>query len=157
MNWKRLYATLAVLFVTTTQGFAEDPIVGFSTDDPAMNAAILKARETLPKFWQKFSDHAADEHDFFLKIRIVDDNGAEHFWCGEIQGSPKNATCTISNDPQTVQTVKIGQRIKIDFTTISDWMFMRGEKMVGAQTLRVIITTQAPDKEKTIPDNFPDQ
>ena len=37
-----------------------------------MNAAIAKARETLPHFWQVFEKHGRGESDFALKVKITD-------------------------------------------------------------------------------------
>lgn len=119
--------------------FAEDQVIDFARDDTEMNAAIDKARAALPQFWERFADPAANEGDFSLKLGISDDVGTEHFWCGEIEGSAKSATCVIANEPVNVHTVAYGERVKVDPDIISDWLYYRDGKMVGAETLRVML------------------
>jgi len=42
----------------------------------------------------------------------------------------------INNDPNTVANVKLGDRIEIPESDISDWLYMRDGKMVGNLTLK---------------------
>lgn len=118
---------------------AEDSVVQFATDDAEMNAAIELARSTLPEFWDRFASPAANETDFSLKLGISDGTQTEHFWCGEIAGTARSATCVISNEPVNVFTVAYGERVAVDPDVISDWLYYRDDKIVGAQTLRVML------------------
>ena len=121
---------------------AEDPpdkVVLFSKDDPEMNAAIVKARNGLGAFWEKFAAPAPNEDGFSLKIMISQGADTEHFWCGEIKGNATTATCAIANDPQSVHSVTLGQRIDVNPDHISDWMFRLDGKIKGGETIRVII------------------
>src|SRR5687768_17194917 len=108
----RFVAALAFALVPPT--FAQDDVIDFARDDAEMNAAIAKARESLPAFWSRFADPAANEADFSLKLGISDDVGTEHFWCGEIEGDAGAATCVISNEPVNVFTVSYGERVAVD-------------------------------------------
>lgn len=118
---------------------AEDVVIPFATDDAEMNAAIDKARASLPEFWSKFAAPAANEDDFSLKLGISDGSQTEHFWCGQIEGNAQDATCVIANEPIDVFTVAYGERVKVDPTEISDWLYYRDNKIVGAETLRVML------------------
>jgi len=42
-------------------------------------------------------------------------------------------------DPQTVLSVKFGQRIDADPDKISDWMYRLDGKIKGGETIRVIV------------------
>ena len=53
---------------------------------------------------------------------------------------------TINNDPNIVASVKLGDRIEIPEADISDWLYMRGGKMVGNRTLVPLLKTM-PAKE----------
>ena len=55
---------------------------------------------------------------------------------------------TISNDPNIVASVKLGDRIAIPEADISDWLYMREGKMVGNRTLMTLLKTMpAKDAE----------
>jgi uncharacterized protein YegJ (DUF2314 family) len=117
-----------------------------SPDDPEMNAAIAKARETLPQFWQSFEHPKPGESDYALKVKITDKNGTEHFWVIDLQRKDGKIFGTINNDPEMVKNVKMGDRIEIPEPDISDWLFIRNQKMAGNYTLRVELK-RAPKEE----------
>ena len=136
-----LKAIVAAAFVCALAppAFAQDDVIDFARDDAEMNAAIDKARAALPQFWSRFADPADNEADFSLKLGISDDVGTEHFWCGEIEGDAKAATCVISNEPVNVFTVSYGERVAVDPAIVSDWLYYRDGKIVGGETIRVMI------------------
>lgn len=116
-----------------------DKTVSVSSEDAEMNAAMQKARDTLPMFWTKHASPESDEESFSVKLGISDGKNVEHFWCGDIKGDAAKASCAIGNEPQSVFTVKIGQRVDIDPAIISDWMYMKSGKIKGGQTIRALI------------------
>ena len=140
------FTLVSLLVLNAPHALADDPVVSFSRDDPTMNAAIEKARSSLPVFWSKLADHAAEEGGFSLKIAISEGEETEHFWCGEIEGNAAKASCSISNEPQVVHSVSMGQRIDVDPKLISDWMYMLNGKIKGGETIRVIIPTLSKDE-----------
>jgi len=91
----------------------EDTAIQVGADDPAMASAIKNARRTLPHFWATFAESKKGESEFALKVRIEDEHGIEHFWCGDIERKGAAITGIVNNDPNVVQSVKIGQRIPI--------------------------------------------
>ncbi len=146
-SWGCIGITLVFLaFVAIPPVVAEDKVYSFSESDPEMNAAIRKARDSLPIFWSKFAAPSSHEKDFTLKVKIDDENGTEHFWCGTIKGNSTSAACVIDNDPQTVKSVSLGQRIAADPASISDWMYMRDGKIIGGETIRVILPRLSKDE-----------
>src|SRR5262245_35147483 len=108
-----------------------DKTINVSDNDPEMNAAIGKARNSLPQFWQVFEHPTRGESDFFIKVRIKDANGTEHFWITDIERKDGHISGRINNDPNIVKNVKDGDRIEIPQQDISDWMYYRDGKMVG--------------------------
>lgn len=123
-----------------------DKVILFNSSDPAMNAAIEKARDTLPGFWQLFATPAAGMSDFALKLGISDGKMVEHFWCTNIEGNAARSSCAIDNEPQGVFTVKKGQRVDVDPAIISDWLYWKNGKIVGGQTIRVMVTRMEPEE-----------
>lgn len=123
-----------------------DKVVRVADDDSEMTAAIAKARETLPQFWQVFEKRDRGESDFALKVRISDKKGTEHFWATNVERRNGKTMGTIDNDPNIVARVKLGDRIGIPEADISDWLYMRDGKMVGNRTL-VPLFKQMPAAE----------
>jgi uncharacterized protein YegJ (DUF2314 family) len=128
-----LVGALLSLLAACSKG---DKVISVEQNDAEMNAAIAKARETLPQFWQAFDKRDRGERDFALKVRIADKNGAEHFWAVGLERRDGKIMGTINNDPNIVSNVKPGDRIEIPEADISDWMYMRDGKMVGNQTIK---------------------
>ena len=132
-------ALVVVLFSLLTACSKRDKVVNVESDDAEMVAAIAKARETLPQFWQVFDKKERGESDFALKVKITDTKGTEHFWATDIERRDGKTMGTINNDPNTVASVKLGDRIEIPEADISDWLYMRDGKMVGNETLRPLL------------------
>ena len=128
----------------------KDKTIGVSKDDPEMQAAIAKARSTLPLFWATFDNPTKGETSFALKVRITDANGVEHFWVNRIEKKEGLIYGTINNDPNTVKSVKMGQRIEVPEEQISDWTFMRKGKMVGNYTLRPLLKSMPKDEAEKL-------
>lgn len=126
----------SVIALSLTACSKRDKVISVEDDDAEMNAAIAKARETLPHFWQVFGKPERGESDFALKVKITDSHGTEHFWAIDIENQNGKIKGTINNDPNFVKAVKLGSRIEIPEADISDWMYMREEKMVGNYTLK---------------------
>jgi uncharacterized protein YegJ (DUF2314 family) len=136
---RTLVALAAVLLSLFTGCSKRDKVVNVDENDPEILAAIAKARESLPQFWQVFEDRGRGESDFALKVKITDKNGTEHFWATEIERKDGRTMATINNDPNIVASVKLGDRIEIPEADISDWLYIRDEKMVGNETLRPLL------------------
>jgi uncharacterized protein YegJ (DUF2314 family) len=145
-----LFAILSSGAVTVSLAQSDDKTISVSEDDPEMNAAIAKARTNLNTFWQKRANPSQGEQGFSLKLALTDGGLVEHFWCVEIEGDASDSTCVISNDPQSVMTVKLGERIKVDNTKISDWMYLKDNKIVGGQTIRVLLKSLPADEAESL-------
>ncbi len=111
------------------KGYVEDT-------DPEMVAAIAKAQETLPQFWQAFDQRAHGESNFVLVVRITDKGRIEHFHTSDFERRDGKTMVTISNVPKIVASVKLGDRIEIPAADITDWSYMRDGKYVGMVTMK---------------------
>jgi len=125
-------AAVAVLLLFALH---RDAVIDVPDDDPDMVAAIAAAQASLPEFWRVYDDRDG-ESDFSLNVRIADAGGAEHFWVTDIERRDGKVFGTIHNDPHRVTTVKLGDRIEIEESAISDWLYMLNGKIVGNYTLR---------------------
>jgi uncharacterized protein YegJ (DUF2314 family) len=123
-----------------------DPTIFVEGDDAEMQAAVKKARSELPAFWKKFDAPAANESSFSLKVEITDANGTEFFWVLPIEKSKGKIFGTINNEPDTVKSVALGDRIEIREEKVIDWLFVRNKKMVGNYTLRPLMKRMSKDE-----------
>jgi uncharacterized protein YegJ (DUF2314 family) len=114
-------------------------VVSISVDDAEMNAAMARARAGQPVFWKDWAGPAPDETGFALKVKITDGDAVEHFWCLPVTGSPEAPSCAIDAAPEIVRNVREGQVIDVDPEQISDWMYMKGEKIRGGETIRALL------------------
>jgi uncharacterized protein YegJ (DUF2314 family) len=62
---------------------------------------------------------------------------------------------TVNNDPEMVSNVKIGDKVSVESSKISDWMFVENGKLVGGYTLRVLrdslSASERADFDKSVP------
>jgi uncharacterized protein YegJ (DUF2314 family) len=91
-------------------------------EDPEMTLAKAKARAALK---------------VALPYRI---NSTEHIWTKDIERRDSKVSGVINNVPRDVKTVRLGQRIDIRNEQITDWMYWRGDKIVGNETLRPLLS-----------------
>jgi len=119
---------------------SDDKTINVAADDPQMLEAFTKARESLPKFWSIQEDPKSGESDFALKVKVEDDNGVEYFWLVDLSRE-KNGKIfgEIGNDPNTVKSVKIGERIEAQPENIVDWLYLKDGKIVGNYTVRPLL------------------
>jgi uncharacterized protein YegJ (DUF2314 family) len=131
-------AMLAGILISCSDSSSADRTINVEEDDADMKSAIAKARESLPRFWESFEHPQPGETDFALKVKITDPHGTEHFWASNLERKDGKIMGTIDNDPNIVHRVKMGDRITIPEEDISDWAYLRNEKIVGNYTLRVL-------------------
>ncbi len=150
---RRILLLVAIVWISFPPSSpSQDRVTAVKADDEAMNQAIADARRHLPHFWATFETRKHGESDFGLKVRIEDENGAEHFWCTDIERADGRISGVIANDPAQVKSVSAGQRITIKEDQISDWLYMRDEKMIGNYTLRVLMRTLAKAERQQLED-----
>jgi uncharacterized protein YegJ (DUF2314 family) len=123
-----LFAILLVGCAHRDKGYVEDT-------DPEMAAAIAKAQQTLPQFWQTFEQRPHGESNFTLVVRITDKGRIEHFFTTDFEHRDGQTIVTITNSPKIVASVKAGDRIEIPQADITDWFYVRDGKYVGLRTM----------------------
>jgi uncharacterized protein YegJ (DUF2314 family) len=127
---------VAVLGTLLTACSKRDKDVGIGDDDPEIVASIAKARQTLPQIWQVFDKREHDDSNFVLVVRITDKGRIEHFSTTDFERRDGKTMVTISNHPNIVASVKLGDWIEIPEADITDWSYMRDGKYVGMITFK---------------------
>jgi len=133
-------ASLLAMISLPRQSHAfEDKTIAIESSDSEMNAAIEKARESLPAFWAHYSKPGPGEKGFALKVRLDEGTKHEHFWLVALEHRGDLIFGKIDNDPELIHNVKSGQVIQVEPDRISDWMYFRNGKIVGNETLRHLL------------------
>ena len=140
----KLLASLSVLILILA-ACSKDPetLVREGYDEAKMDAAIERARKEVDEFMKVLAATNADS--FSVKAPIKDANGTEHFWITDVRYEKGEFVGKIGNDPGIVENVKMGQVWRIKKEEISDWMYVRGEKIHGGYTIDPLL----PSMDKT--------
>jgi uncharacterized protein YegJ (DUF2314 family) len=127
----------------------KDGVISVLSEDKEMNAAIEKARGSVGEFWKSYDGPAANETDHALKVAIAGNGTTEHFWLTRIRREGDKFSGVISNRPQSVTSVKLGQRYEFTAEMVSDWTFKRNGKLVGNETMRALLP-RMPEEQAAV-------
>lgn len=133
------------------RGGRVDPnFTSVDANDTRMNAAIEKARASLPDFWVRHQSPQQGETGFVLKIAVPTTNSPEHIWVESFRRLASGRFVgVLANDPHWIAGKKSGDEIEFSVDQISDWGFQRRGKLVGYETTRVLIETlPRPEAER---------
>ena len=154
----RILATVAVLalgLVGCSKKHPADKVTNVADDDPRMNAAIEQARSSVNTFIAALRSPKAGQSAFSIKMAFTDGGNTEHMWLTPVSYDGTNFQGTVNNEPQKVKNVKMGQKVAVEPSKISDWMYVENRKLVGGQTLRVLRDALTPaeraDFDKSVP------
>jgi uncharacterized protein YegJ (DUF2314 family) len=125
------------------------PDVYFIKDDSdRMNWYMEKANLTLHYFIECLNNPKKDQQYFSVKGRFEDKGMVEHIWLSEPSVDAEgNLFGTVGNEPTNVTTVKLGQKIGITASEVSDWMIIERGRLIGGYTIRAIREGMNPDQQ----------
>ena len=124
----------------------DPPIVGVRAADAEMNAAIAHARDTLPTFWASCDAPKPTEIGHALKVRFEVGAQVEHIWVSDVKKlSDGNYSGEFANEPDLLGK-NIGDQVEFKQIDISDWMFMRNEKVVGGETIKALLKSMPKEE-----------
>jgi uncharacterized protein YegJ (DUF2314 family) len=135
-----LALALAAILPNAPAGGQQDRVIPVPNADLEMRAAIAKARASLPQFWEALAHPRPGETRFALKVAVKEGKHTEHLWLNQIvRFDDGRIVGTVADTPEHVSIVRLGQRYKFTADNISDWMFRRYGKIVGNETMRVLL------------------
>jgi uncharacterized protein YegJ (DUF2314 family) len=151
---KRSMASAALRFITLVVAAAviagavpasaalAQGIVKVPNSDQPMETAISKAQASLPVFFERLTKPQPGDERFSVKIRYATtgDSG-EHIWANDVVREGDKVSATIGNKPADIPNLKMGQRVTVPVTQLTDWMYMNGGKIHGGQTIRALLPT----------------
>jgi uncharacterized protein YegJ (DUF2314 family) len=154
-----ILAILGLLLVSIITGCGKQPVdrvITVQDDDPKMNAAIAKARETvLAQFVPALKSPKPTQSEFSVKMMFTENKKFEHMWLASVRFDGQKFHGKVSNDPNSVKTVKFGQNVSVAPNEISDWMYVENRKLKGGFTIRVLRDKMSPDERKQFDEAAP--
>ena len=117
-------------------------------DQQEMDAAIARARGEVDSFIAELQK--SDGENFFVKVPIEDNGKGEHFWLNNVTYRDGKFEGTVNNEPGIVTNITIGQKLRVNKSEISDWMYLRDGKMYGNYTLRPLMKSMPEDEAAQI-------
>lgn len=126
------------------------------SDDPEMQQAHERARQTFKFFWRELS---------WENRRIVpaltaaiikapfsespsDDDRVEHMFVNEIDFDGKDVFGELASDPNWVTRVKAGDQVQLPAAQISDWMYAIGDRAYGGFTIHLLRSRMSAAERK---------
>ncbi len=143
-----LALTAGAFFVVPAPAAAEaNAVIDFSKTDPAMEAAKTKARSNIATFWSAYAAPKAGEEGFALKVGFpTHGTNTEHIWISDVKREGVGRySGRFANEPRDLEGKRAGDRVEFTEAQISDWMFVRNGKWVGADTVRPMIARMPKD------------
>ena len=95
---------------TILERAARDEIATVADSDPAMAAAIRKARSTLADFLKLAATPRPGTDAFSLKVAVHEDERVEYFWITPFSNSGAQFSGEIDNTPRVVHSVEDGSK-----------------------------------------------
>lgn len=119
-----------------------------SPSDEEMNAAIQKARDTLPLFVEELKNPKPTQTSFSIKAKFPfnDNGGAEHLWIGGVTYDNDQFTGVLENEPYYVNGYHIGDTIVTEFENVTDWMIIDNNQLIGGFTIHILINHLSEDE-----------
>jgi uncharacterized protein YegJ (DUF2314 family) len=122
-----------------------------SSESPAMVAAFKKAQATLDGFLKIAGNPPPGLTLLALKVRVSEGQKRESFWVMPFHVEPDGFSGRLSNQPQLVKSVKVGQELKFKRSDVVDWMYYDNSKkrMHGNFTACAQLTQETPQDQKS--------
>ncbi|MEO8535791.1 MAG: DUF2314 domain-containing protein [Flavobacterium sp.] len=121
-------------------------IYNVESEDKEMNAAIQKANQTLSNFNIALSNPKAENQA--LKVQFVQSGVTEHMWVGTIEFKDGKYSGILDNEPEYITEYKVGDKIDIDISKISDWMYLENGKLFGGYTMKLLRNRMTDEERK---------
>jgi uncharacterized protein YegJ (DUF2314 family) len=124
-----------------------DELAVIPNNDPAMAAAIEKARATLSDFLALAKAPRPSTTGFSVKVGFLADDrkGHEFFWIRPFDSKGDRFTGQLRNSPRWIKRLKFGDTVTFAKRQIVDWTYLEDGKMKGNYTACAILTRESKE------------
>ena len=136
---RALLAACVLVLAACGEAPGADPDAEFQRE---LAAAKDKARASITIFWDSFAEPGADDYDFRLKAALPrrdGQTGVEEAWVENIARAPDKIVGELADQPRYLGDLAEGAIVEFQPEQIVDWGFLRGEKLLGNYTTRVML------------------
>jgi len=117
----------------------------------AIKRGIEKAKKTLKiDFLDVFENKLdLDNYNYSIKMSIRNFEQEEHIWIDNLRYDNSNALVGfIANQPKHLTHVKSGDKVKIEYDDIVDWMYLKDDMLYGGYTIKAMAEDMSEDQKK---------
>lgn len=138
---------------------SESPVIKFDGDDPFMQEAYKRARDSFRYFWRELSweqrrivpalDMACVKAPFSDGDQTdpdSEDPDVEHMWMTDIEFDGEMVRGTLINSPNWLKTVEEGDEAEFPISEISDWLYAIDGRAYGGFTVHVLRYGMEPEE-----------
>ena len=129
-----------------------DDVITVSDDDPIMQAAFKKARDTLDDFLALSAAPKPNTESYAVKIGISEGDQTEYFWIAPFTWIGEKFSGRINNTPRTVSNVSEGQEIQFERSEIVDWTYENTleQRMYGNFTACALLAHESEEEAAAV-------
>lgn len=132
------------------KGGAEPEVFDIDAHNAAMKRAVHEARRTVGVFIQAVQHPGAGQHDFQVKKPFIQGDVVEHLWLSDITFSGNRFHGYVDNTPRRIKGLKMGDRVSVNPSEITDWAFVENGRLVGGYTIRLLYAELSPEGRKEL-------
>lgn len=120
-------------------------MLSVGSEDPEMEAAVRKARQTWPQFVKLFAEPQG--RSFSVKREFAEGDESEFMWVAVEQLDGETIVGTLGNEPYSLKKIKLGDKVKFPVSEVEDWMVFTSDGFEGGYTAKLLMERQ--DKAKS--------
>lgn len=117
-------------------------------DNKAMDRAVQTAQKSVKKFIAAIRSPQASQSRFAIKKPFVEGDKVEHLWLNEVSFDGSLFHGKVDNEPVDIKGVRVGQKVTVLPTEISDWMYVQDGLLVGGYTIHAMCQNMSPAEKK---------
>ena len=139
-----LFALLACAGAAQAQAPAQPPV-----DEAAMAQATQKARAGLDGFLKLLAAPPPGTEHYAVKVRISEGRAQEYFWIKDAKQDGNRFIGTVSEAPQMVKRVSLGQPVSFARGDIHDWTYLdtNQRRMMGNYSACVLLKRETAEAQ----------
>ncbi|MBL8049422.1 MAG: DUF2314 domain-containing protein [Chthonomonas sp.] len=111
-----------------------------------MDAAIAHARVTVDDFIAALTSEFGTDFSVKKMFEDAESDRSEHAWLTDLTYKDGVFTGKLGNDMAFLKKYKLGETYSVHRDDISDWMFIRDDKMHGNFTMRPLFYNMSPQE-----------
>lgn len=140
-----LLALAALAAPIAAQAQSQDRVINVAPSDPAIAAAVARAKRELPVFFAHVGAPGPGEDHFLIKYDVQPGAPVEYVWAEIISHANAQTVAKLVNASNDGRFA-LGLQVRVNDAEIIDWGYFRDRVMQGNYTTRVLLT-RLPEAE----------